>query len=110
MSTVTILPATKEWAYPDMASDFKGKSTDTIWREVTEDFKYQALCVMPPIMIHGTTMFMVGEEYDVCPVTGKPVFAGFAEMNGRYFARYDTVPQFKLNLHALRQHLSKVTA
>lgn len=80
--SLQILPATKEWAYPEIQADFEAGLN--IWREVSEDFREQALNVLPPI--YGQGGFMVSEPYTHTSRGG--VYAAFAGIGGRYFARY----------------------
>lgn len=106
---VQVLPASQEWAYVDLDADYKaGLST---WREVSEDFYWQALEVLPPIYAPGG--FLVGEAHDH-ETSGHANYAGFVctgspgEYGSRYFARYCTVKEFPARVAELRTELRRI--
>lgn len=87
--TVEVLPATVEWAYPDIEADFKARRY--VWREVSKDFYWQALGVLPPVMLRGG--FLVGEPWSH-NANGEELCAAFTEVGGRCFATISTASGF----------------
>lgn len=96
--TMTIAPASVEWAYPDIEADYNARAL--VWREVSESFYYQALEVLPPVAFDGRN-FLVGEPWSHT-TEGRALRASFAHMAGRYFATISTAQGFRLKLDALR--------
>lgn len=78
--TIQILPPKNSNFFDDLVTDMGQQ----IWREVTlSDFEY-ARDVLPPAFM-GRNAFLMGEPYT--HECGIPVYAGFVEVSGRYFAR-----------------------
>jgi hypothetical protein len=81
------------------------------WTETTEESFQYAMDVLPPIMIHGLTAFMVSEPQSHCPTTGRGIFSGYAEIAKeghppRYFTCDATVAQFRIHYADLRKALA----
>lgn len=96
-----VLPAVAPWAYPEMEADFRLKAP--IWREVSEDFREQALNVLPPI--YGQGGFMVSEPFT--HTSRGAVYATFAHVGERYFARYLHRVDLNSGIAELRALLAK---
>ncbi len=99
-----IAPASVEWAYPDMATDYNA-GADT-WREVSEGFTEENLNVLPPIYCDGG--FMVSEPY-THDCRGREVYAGFVQVGERYFARYSSRRDFPELVRRLHLSLGKAS-
>jgi len=65
--------------------------------EVTEEEYWEALEVLPPIYIKGTSWFAVSEAYSHTYVTGhaEPVYHCFAKIGGKYWGTLGTLPAAK---------------
>lgn len=100
MSAITEA-ARAEWAYEQMGENYKAGRD--VWVEVSDDFRQQALEVLPPIYRRGG--FLVSEPY-THNAEGRPVYAGFATIGGRDFARYATPSDFERLAAELRASLS----
>lgn len=66
------------------------------FRETDEGRFWEMLGVLPP-EIQERGGFLVGEPYDHCTQTGRPRFAGFWEVDGKFYesTRPITVKEFK---------------
>jgi hypothetical protein len=99
-----IRKAREEWAYEEMRELLNaGEST---WLEVSEEFYYQALEVLPPYYVPGG--FMVSEPLRHVIENGKEagVFAGFSTLGGKHYARYATLAAFPRMVVELRRTLN----
>jgi hypothetical protein len=101
-----IKPASDKWAYPDLKADFK--AGENAWREVSSEFADDALNVLPPIYFTGG--FLVSEPYTHDPKTGCGVYACFAEIGRRHFARYATRAEAPALVADLRISIAKQNA
>ena len=71
------------WPFPFIEADYhQGRE---VWREVTEEHYYYALEVLPPLD-WGKYSFLVSEPL-IHERDGVAVYAAFAKINGRFFAR-----------------------
>lgn len=95
----TIEQAANPWAYQEIEDNWKAGRD--VWTEVTEDFYYQALEVLPPIYRPGG--FMVGEAYT--HTASDAIHAGFVQTCGRFFARCCAVREFGALATTLRHSL-----
>jgi hypothetical protein len=82
----------------DWFCEEKAKTQDTPleWIETTEERFYEMLEVLPPaVMARGG--FLVGEPWDHHALTGRPRYAAFVELGGRWFesTRPVTVAEFR---------------
>lgn len=60
------------------------QDTEIEWTETTEERYWEMLEVLPPAFMKGGG-FLVGEPYDHHATTGRPRFAAFREIQGKYF-------------------------
>jgi hypothetical protein len=65
------------------------------WIETTEEMNWEQLCCMPPAA-GGNGYFLVGEPARHNSA-GESVFACFRKEGERYFAKYQTVKEFRRN-------------
>lgn len=80
LSMIQILPTESKNFFDDLVHDIG----QNIWREITEKDYYYALEVLPPAFV-GRNAFLMSEPYT--HECGIPVYAGFVEIKGRYYAR-----------------------
>lgn len=101
------------WVYPDMDNDFQTERAKDwngakVWREVREEMFWQALEVLPPISLMGYSVFMVSEAHST-DRDGNEVYAMFANVHGRYFARHSTLKTWQEDLEGLRQSIPLIS-
>lgn len=96
-----IVKAREHWAYPRMEEIFRKKQGD--WVEVDEKFFYQAMEVLPPIMVDGLRAFMVSEPH--AHEGGDAVYAMFVLAANKYYAKLVAFKQRHSELEKLRKRL-----
>jgi hypothetical protein len=101
------------WVYPDLRADWEREQADPkapkVWRECDRRMFWNALEVLPPILLDGIKVFMVSEPYTT-DAQGRNVYAMFVETGSvdreRYFARYVARAEWREQMDGLSRALS----